>query len=106
MTLLAAAIDYRRRGWRIVPVPAGEKACNCRSWPDIDLQLDDLPGTFADGGNIALTLGPPSGETVDADLDCPEAVALADLYMPPTAAEFGRASKPRSHRLYIALAGC
>jgi hypothetical protein len=39
---------------------------------------------------------------VDIDLDCTEALALADIYLPTTGAEFGRLSKPRSHRLYIA----
>src|SRR5262249_734827 len=39
---------------------------------------------------------------VDIDLDCGEALMLADTYLPPTEAIFGRASKPRSHRLYIA----
>jgi hypothetical protein len=32
----------------------------------------------------------------------PEAVTLADLYLPATGAVFGRPAKPRSHRLYIA----
>jgi hypothetical protein len=49
-----------------------------------------------------VLLGPASGELVDIDLDCPEALALADKYTPPTGAIFGRASKPRSHRIYIA----
>ena len=58
---------------------------------------------LAHGGNIGLILGARSGETVDIDLDCPEALALAPLYLPATGAIFGRASKPQSHRLYIAL---
>jgi hypothetical protein len=57
---------------------------------------------FGGGENIAVILGPASGELVDSDLDCPEALALADLYLPPTRAVFGRGSKPRSHRLFIA----
>jgi hypothetical protein len=36
-----------------------------------------------------------------SDLDCPEALALADLYLPATGAKFGRESKARSHRLYV-----
>jgi hypothetical protein len=32
----------------------------------------------------------------------PAARTLADIYLPKTKAEFGRASKPRSHRLYRA----
>ena len=56
---------------------------------------------FPAGGNAAVIFGPRSGELVDIDLDCGEAVDLADLYLPPTKAEFGRASRPRSHRLYV-----
>src|SRR5207302_343303 len=63
---------------------------------------DDLPSLFANGGNIGLILGPASGELVDIDIDCTEALALADLYLPPTRAVFGRPSKPRSHRLFVA----
>src|SRR5262249_35972662 len=37
----------------------------------------------------------------DNDLDCPEAVNVADLLLPHTNASFGRKSKPRSHRLYV-----
>jgi hypothetical protein len=47
-------------------------------------------------------LGPASGNLVDIDLDCAEAIALADMYLPVTGAVFGRPAKPRSHRLFIA----
>jgi Primase C terminal 2 (PriCT-2)/Bifunctional DNA primase/polymerase, N-terminal len=57
---------------------------------------------YSGGENIAVILGAASGELVDIDLDCPEALALADLYLSATGAVFGRASKPRSHRLFVA----
>jgi hypothetical protein len=37
----------------------------------------------------------------DIDLDCPEALALAPGFLPPTPARFGRASKTQSHWLYV-----
>ena len=46
--------------------------------------------------------GPRSHDTVDADLDCHEAIDLAPIYLPPTGATFGRVSKPDSHWLYEA----
>ena len=58
---------------------------------------------FPNGSNVGVILGPRSGELVDIDLDCAEALALADLYLPATEAIFGRKSKPRSHRIYIAV---
>ena len=90
--------DYRRRGWSLVPIPAGQKGPTATGWQNRRWE----PAAFPPAANFGLILGPQSGETVDADLDCPEALALADLYLSPTGAEFGRASKPRSHRLYIA----
>ena len=37
---------------------------------------------------------------MDIDIDDMEALALADLFLPKTGMEFGRKSKPRSHRIY------
>ncbi len=37
---------------------------------------------------------------VDVDLDCLEAVAAADVLLPPTGMRYGRKSRPVSHRLY------
>ena len=57
-------------------------------------QLDQ----FKDFNNYNIATG---GDTlvVDIDLDCPEALLLADYFIPNTKLEFGRASTPRSHRL-------
>jgi hypothetical protein len=99
---IAAALDYRRRGWRVVPIPAGQKGPRERGWQDRDIGLEDIPRHVADGCNVGVILGARSGELVDADLDCPEALALADTYLPETGAIFGRPSKLRSHRLFIA----
>jgi hypothetical protein len=99
---LNAAADYHRRGCRVVPVPAGQKAATIPGWPDFEATAADLPRLFGRGENIAVILGPASGELVDIDVDCAEALALADLYLPATRAVFGRASKPGSHRLFVA----
>jgi hypothetical protein len=91
--------EYRRRGWELIPIPAGAKGPRIAGWQARTF----VPGDFAPDGNVGVILGPRSGELVDIDLDCPEAMALADIYLPSTAAEFGRPSKPRSHRLYVAI---
>jgi hypothetical protein len=90
------------RGWQIIPIPPGEKGPRSKGWPDLHPSADEVRRHLAAGGNIGVRLGPASGELVDVDLDCDEALALADLYLPPTQAVFGRPSKQRSHRLYIA----
>jgi hypothetical protein len=90
--------EYRRRGWALVPIPPGEKAPRVKDWQSRIFG----PADFVSGGNIGVILGPRSSELVDIDLDCAEALALADFYLPPTAAIFGRPAKPRSHWLYLA----
>jgi hypothetical protein len=87
---------------QLVAVCGGEKFPRRKGWTDIRLSSEEAQQHLASGGNIAVRLGAASGHLVDADLDCAEALALADLYLPPTGAIFGRASRPRSHRLYIA----
>jgi Primase C terminal 2 (PriCT-2)/Bifunctional DNA primase/polymerase, N-terminal len=102
MTPLDWARAYVQRGWQPVPIPSGEKGPKLPGWGKLRLGIDDLPRHFGNNCNVGIILGPPSGELVDIDLDCSEAIDLADLYLPPTGAEFGRKSKPRSHRLYVA----
>src|SRR5438132_1129081 len=97
MTPLDAAHNYLRLGSAFVPVPAGLKHPILENWHLHQFEIVDLDPK----GNVALRLGRRSGNLVDIDLDCQEALKLADLYLPPTGAEFGRESKPRSHRLDI-----
>jgi hypothetical protein len=95
---LVWAREYCRRGLPVVPIPAGQKAPRIAGWPDLRLGLDDLKQHFETECNVGVILD----ELSDSDLDCPEAVTLADLYLPATRAIFGRPSKPKSHRLYVA----
>jgi hypothetical protein len=101
VTALDAALGYARRGWRIVPIPSGQKRPAMPGWPDFEAKPADMPRLFGHGENIAVILGPTSADLRDIDLDCTEAVALADLYLPATEGVFGRPAKPRSHRLFI-----
>ncbi len=87
-------------GAQLVPVPPGEKAARSKGWPQIRLSPAETQEHLASGGNVAMRLGRASGDLVDADLDCIEAMALAPIYLPATGATFGRPSKPSSHRLY------
>lgn len=98
---LDAARDYLRRGWRIVPVPRGQKGPCIRGWPDLQLAEPDLPTYFGNSENIGVVLGAASGGVVDIDLDAREALGAADFFLPHTAFVFGRTSKPRSHRIYV-----
>jgi hypothetical protein len=105
--VLEAARDYVGRGWRPVPLPltvkskgkdpdAG-KGCYLPNWPTLRITGAQTPLYFSGPVNVGVVLG---NGLVDIDLDCPEAIALADKYLLPTNSVFGRVSKPRSHRLY------
>ena len=51
--------------------------------------------------NIGVQMGQKSKGLTDVDLDSPEALALAEAFLPPTNTVFGRSSTPRAHQLYI-----
>jgi len=98
---LDASREYLRRGWAVVPIPRGQKAPLIPGWPELRLTESGLAAHFDNGSNIGAILGSPSGGLVDVDLDCVEAIAVADLFLPQTECVFGRTSKPRSHRFYF-----
>lgn len=88
-----AAERYIAEGWKIVPVPAGEKSPIEPGWPDVDWPAERIDG------NVGVILGSVSNHLCDVDLDAHWALPLAPYFLPPTAT-FGRKSKPRSHWLY------
>jgi Protein of unknown function (DUF3987)/Bifunctional DNA primase/polymerase, N-terminal len=100
--VLVAAQRYVARGWRVVPVPLGQKKPILSGWQDLRLTADDLPHHFGGPSNIGIITGSASGDLQDVDCDVPEAVALAAEYLPPTDRIRGRPSNPRSHWWYIA----
>ena len=102
MSAILLIDEYQRRGWSLVPNPVGRKGSIIKGWQTQDFS----PADFHADCNVALILGPRSRDTVDIDLDCVEALELADIYLPETGAVFGRKSKPQSHRLYIASGAC
>jgi hypothetical protein len=97
---LDRAKEYIRRGCAPVPIPAREKAPRIRAWPSLRITELNAAQYFRGEQNIGVILGAASNGLTDADLDCVEAIELASIFMPATDAVFGRAGKPRSHRLY------
>ena len=90
--------SYLSGGWQILPVPAGEKGPRTNEWQTKTFTAGD----FRDTDNVGLKCGSVSGNLVDIDLDCEEALKLADAMLPPTGRIHGRQSRPRSHRWYRA----
>ena len=98
------AAVYAENNWVPIPIrrPSGastgkEPACK---WRDIRTPGEGLSKFRSDDTNVGIILGERSNNLVDVDIDCDEALTAADLLLPRTDAVFGRASKPRSHRLY------
>ena len=83
-------------GWDLVPIRPGEKRPTEEGWPDRHYTVEDLSA-----GKFGVKLGVASHDVADVDLDCEQALVLADLCLPPTVT-YGRRSTPRSHRLYRA----
>lgn len=102
MSARQVAGDYLARAWQPIPVPFGSKKPVIPKWQELRLSTAGLDKHFnGRTQNVGTLLGEPSGGLTDVDLDAPEALVVADHFLPPTTSTFGRPSKPRSHRLYI-----
>ena len=102
-TTLQAARRYLAQGWMPIPVPFRKKGAVIEGWPSLRPSQATLPSLFnGRRQNIGVLLGEPSRWLVDVDLDCSEAVDLADRLLPSTPMVFGRRSRHRAHRLYMA----
>jgi hypothetical protein len=100
-TIAEAAAHYHdKRGWNPVPVSRRTKKPFEKEWQNLPYSPDRFKRRKT--LNLGLQFGPVSGNLVDTDLDSKEALEYADYFLPDTNGIFGRASKPRSHRLYIA----
>jgi putative DNA primase/helicase len=81
-------------------VPFRAKGPQLRGWQTLRISAEQVTHYFRDPTNIGVILGAASGGLVDIDIDCAEALALADSVLPVTRSIFGRPSKPRAHRIY------
>ena len=105
-SVLETARDFSRSGIVAIPVrPHSKIPCESR-WTEPKSDLSDFEARF--GGpdlNLGVLLGKPSGDLVDIDLDCPEAIELAKPILPDTGWTHGRESARTSHYCYVAP-GC
>jgi hypothetical protein len=101
MTPLEIAAKYQGRGFQPLPIAHRSKNPNFPGWQTFETTEADLPKYFNGAAqNVGVLLGSKSNGLTDLDLDSTEAIKTADYFHVPTEAEFGRASKTRSHRLY------
>jgi hypothetical protein len=102
MSALDQALAYINRGWNPVPIPHKGKRPLDDNWQSRLIDADSAPRYFNGGAqNVGVVLGASSHGLTDVDLDCAESIAIAPFVLPPTKAIFGRASKRRSHWLYV-----
>src|SRR6187397_1944114 len=99
-SILEAAERYRQLGFFPIPIHPNTKVPSEANWSEDRPQWQNLKQAFAPDANIGIRLGKASGGLVDIVLDCPQALTLADALLPPTGMIFGRASSPKSHRIY------
>jgi hypothetical protein len=95
---------YQAKGLASIPLPPRSKDPGYPDWQHLRLTPDTLDRHFPVGEarNIGILNGAPSGNVVDVDLDCAEALRAAPLLLPPTGWVFGRKTAPRSHWIYRA----
>jgi P4 family phage/plasmid primase-like protien len=106
--LVSAARDWASwflsQGWVTIPVGYRDKAPLWKDWQagTLEVAKQAFEKNFPESTpvNVGIVLGAASGGLVDVDLDCPEALELAPIFLPPTIT-FGRDSTRASHWLYI-----
>jgi hypothetical protein len=99
-----AAGLYLGRGLSPIPLPSRSKDPGYPDWQNLRIDRAAL-GEHSppqDARNVGILNGSPSGNALDVDLDCVEALMAAPVLLPPTGWVFGRASAPRSHWVYRA----
>jgi len=99
--IIEAVHEYLDRGMRVIPVPFRDKRPAIQGWQNIVITNDTVSDYFnGRPSNIGILTGGRSNNLVDIDLDCPEARALAPLFLPTTSMKSGRQSSPNSHWWY------
>ena len=93
MSIKKFAQTYLAHGWQVVPLVSKSKRVSKAGWIGLEFTAED----FQDGDNIGLR---SVDGLVFVDLDSPEAVKMADEFLPITPSVYGRPSKPRSKRIY------
>lgn len=91
-----AATYYISRGWQVVPLAPGKKNPVDDGWLKLVFTPDDFNPD--DGIGIRSVNG-----IVVVDVDAPEAVQVADNFLPETGVVWGRRGKPRAKRVYASV---
>jgi hypothetical protein len=99
--VLRQARAFLLQGFFVIPIPPRQKGPRQKGWTDLRLETRELADAFGQEDNIGCLLGAPSRGLVDVDVDCPEAIAAAPSFLPPTGRIHSRKSKLASHYWYF-----
>ena len=98
---LDEVLYYLRHKIYAIPIPLGEKAPKHKGWQKDRNGEEDWRRIVSRGPcNVGLLNGEASDGLLDVDLDCQEAVQMANQFLPDTGWKSGRESKPYSHWWY------
>jgi hypothetical protein len=106
-SVLEIAQDLTALGFFVVPLPFWQKRPVLRGWQNLRLTPDQLPQHFSGAGNVGALMGTAvhgkaeNGFVSDLDHDCGEAIQASSELLRETTWAFGRASRRRSHGLYL-----
>ena len=93
-----AAETYRNLGIVPIPVKHGSKRPAVSGWQNLTLDADlDEMFPADEHLNIGVLLGTPSGDLVDIDCDCPEAILAADKAIGEASVRSRRGDAEASH---------
>lgn len=98
--VVEAAIHAFEQGWSPVPIVKGTKRPAHSDWTTTRYKTQNEIESAFEGRNLGIVLGDASNGLIDIDLDSPEAVSLADGFLPVTRMIHGRESSPKSHYWY------
>jgi P4 family phage/plasmid primase-like protien len=102
--VLDHVLGYIRRRWLVAHVPYRSKIPDGgREWQKKVIR-DEVTARERFNGtgrhNAGVLLGDGESGIADADLDCPEAIAVGGYFLPETGCMFGRESARMAHRIY------
>jgi hypothetical protein len=105
--VLTAVRTYIREGYAPIPVHppspgqsgSGKNPVN-KEWNQLRITEGNMDKYFTGSENVGILLGEASGNLVDVDLDCAEAIVAAPYILPTTNMVSGRAGAPESHWWY------
>ena len=98
--VVEAAVHAFEQGWSPIPILQGHKRPAVSDWTNTRYKTKkEIEEAFKDS-NLGVLLGDASNGLIDIDLDSPEAMSLADGFLPVTRMIHGRKSSPKSHYWY------